>query len=239
MQVTIFASPKALLLKGNIPVRGSLAGQQFDSTDVALLSEDLINTHTLLPLFDRFFLVLSNDSEEERAEVYSAFFSWLAPQYENIIELERNRDNVRILSGLLNLDIPGTVLDFGCGTGFTFRELRKFGHEVIGVDSCQKMREIASLHCREVYSPDEVRCAEFAVDGIIASYVFHFNPSYSTITPCWSRLKRFGILAANVHKGIGLIDTMKKLKDLGAEVIDLGTRVGAERHGNYIIARKL
>src|SRR6266404_6888331 len=67
---------------------------------------------------DKFYLWTSVNNLKRRQEVLDKFFAFIAYQYESLIDVQRNLDNIQILLGFLNrllAPIEGsTIVDYGC-----------------------------------------------------------------------------------------------------------------------------
>lgn len=237
MSAFVFGPTHAELIRGGESVSDCCSVRSVELSEIERIVSVSWAGHDVRLLMDKFLLVLPRSAPEKRHAVQAAFFSWLAPQYEQVIDLGRNRENVHTLLDLLQLRAPGTVLDFGCGTGVTFEEVRRRGHRVIGVDACATMRGLAIQKGMEVYPPD-FDGKPLLLDGIISSYVFHYAPDRDSLLPSWSRLLPGGLLAANVHKGVGLNDCLATLGALGGVLRALVVKPGKERHGVYVVVQR-
>jgi SAM-dependent methyltransferase len=191
---------------------------------------------------DRFYLLAPVDDMIRRQDLLIRFFGLIAYEYESLIDVGRNEENIRMLVGMLSGAIGGLkgalVLDFGCGTGLSHGVFRSEGIRLVGYDPCPTMREIARARGMTVWSPrDLARQPRDSIQGSFASYLFHLVPHMGGLRLVWSRLRRGGVLTANFHKGQGRAA-------VEATVIELGGRVESVsegptcRHGQYVMYAK-
>jgi SAM-dependent methyltransferase len=193
---------------------------------------------TLRRYLDRFYLWAPEDNLERRQEILNAFFDSVAIEYEALIDVPRNVENLRILLGDLrsrSATFEGsTMIDFGCGTGLSHKLLSEFGVKLIGVDPCPMMRSVARSKGMVVWSPGELaRNPPNSLDGAFASYVFHLLPHTHGLRLLWARLRPGGALVANFHKNQGVEMVTACIQELGgiAEPFEASQ---SERHGQYI-----
>jgi SAM-dependent methyltransferase len=187
---------------------------------------------------DRFCLALPRDNDNLRQETLDGFFRWLGRDYERFIDVPRNLENIAVLVGLLGLVPPAVIGDFGCGSGLAHATVSAVGYAVIGVDTCPVMRELARTRGMRTFSPSEFAATDLPVDGMISSYVLHFRPERLSLSLCWSRLRRGGRFAANIHKAQGLDRALAQFAQLNGRVLSVGSRAGMERHGIYLQIEK-
>lgn len=187
---------------------------------------------------DRFYLWAPENNLERRQEVLNDFFTLLANEYESLIDVQRNIENLRILLEHLKSRCAfvkdSTIIDFGCGTGLSLNVVPEFGVKVVGVDSSPMMRRIAQRKGMTVLSPgDLARQSPNSVDGAFASYVFHLLPHTHGLRLLWARLRPGASLVANFHKNQGVEMVTACVRDLDG-IVEPFEAPESERHGQYI-----
>jgi SAM-dependent methyltransferase len=190
--------------------------------------------YELVRYLDRFFLVLPVDRVTERQDTLDLFFSWLAPQYELAIDVVRNIKNIENLLALLQLPARAIVLDFGCGTGLAHDAAKSTDITLVGFDTCDVMRGIASVKGMRTITPELLFADDFLVDAIVASYVVHLRPAAAWVEAAWKHLRVGGAFVCNIHKSTGLPEFVHMMKSLGAAV----TIHDDSTHGPYIVCQK-
>lgn len=192
---------------------------------------------------DKFYICTPKDNPKRRQEVLDSFFQLIASEYESLIDIERNTDNIRsllaILSQLLNPIRGSLIVDYGCGTGLSIIPASAFDIRLVGVDRCPKMRQIAASKGMKVWGVGELaRQSKDSIDGAFASYVFHLLPDTHGLRLLWARLRIGGVLVANFHKNQGLELVNMCVKELQGSAIQLASSLDVERHGTYAAYRK-
>jgi SAM-dependent methyltransferase len=188
---------------------------------------------------DRFHLWTPDNNPRRRQEVLDRFFAFIADQYESLIDVERNLDNIRILLGFLNRLMgpieAATIVDYGCGTGLSRSPASEFKVELVGVDRCPTMRRIASDRGMTTWGPGVLaRQPKNSIDGALASYVFHLLPHSDGLRLLWARLKPGGMLVANFHKNQGMELVEACVREGQGLIHRLESPAGSERHGSYV-----
>lgn len=188
---------------------------------------------------DKFHLLTPKGDTERQQKVIDSFFELIANEYECLIDVERNLDNIRNLLQFIRdlVDSPegSAFVDYGCGTGLAVQLAHEFNMTLIGVDSCPTMRRIARSRGMITLSAGELaRKPSNSIPGAFASYVFHVLAQTHGLRLLWARLKPEGIIVANFHKnqGIEMIDNC--VRDLQGSIQYLDSPIGSERHGAYI-----
>jgi SAM-dependent methyltransferase len=202
----------------------------------ATLIPDHYETYVVM---DKFRIALPREDCRLRQETLDGFFHWLGRDYERSIDVARNLENLSVLVSLLRLPPPAVIADFGCGSGLAHMALPKLGYTVLGIDSCATMRDLSRARGMTTFSPEEFAIEGAMVDGVISSYVLHFGPEQHSLSHCWSRLRKGGIFAANVHKGQGLDRVLKQFAHINGQVRFVGSQAGMERHGIYVQIEKV
>jgi len=189
---------------------------------------------------DRFYLCFG--SHDSHQNVLDALFALIGYEYDSLVDVSRNRHNIRLLLELIEHEVGQlqgkTVVDFGCATGLSVEIARKYGVVLLGCDSCPTMRSIAASRGMRVLAP-----AGFAgvpagsVDAVLASYVFHLIPDSESLEMVWGRVCPGGVFAANLHKNQGYEALAVSMRKLGALEMARAPE-GGERHGRYLVYRK-
>ena len=187
---------------------------------------------------DRFYLLVPANDGGRRQKLLDEFFSFIARDYESLIDRDRNIDNIRNLLKFVNpyVPVPGeaTIIDYGCGTGLSYIVAKEFRLNLIGLDRCPAMRAIASHRGMKVWNPgDLARQPSNSIDASLASYVFHLLPNTKELELLWARIKPGGILVANFHKDVGEDLVAHCLEPKGCSTVKLLPPHGSERHGSY------
>jgi SAM-dependent methyltransferase len=194
-----------------------------------------IPTHKYL---DRFYLWLPKDLDK-REQVLTSFFDFIAYDYEELIDTERNLDNIHNLFGflqqLLNPIVGKTVIDFGCGTGLSAPFAERLDMKLVGIDPAPAMRYISAQRGLLVWSPGELASQpQDSIDAALASYVFHLLQHTHGLRLLWSRLRPSGVIVGNFHNGQNLQMMEACVKNLHGSIAYLESPHGSERHGQYV-----
>lgn len=183
-------------------------------------------------LLDRFHLVQESCARLREA-LLSGFFDAIAEQYLELVDPQRNLENIRFLVDWLVGDLracPGTLIDLGCGTGASRGIIERTGRSVVGVEAAPRMRALAESAGMTVVGPDGVATLPIAA-GAIASYVLHLDPMPRELPALLARLRDGASLVANLHKGRGLCELGDYVRAIGA-AIEYGPCHGL--HGRYV-----
>jgi precorrin-6B methylase 2 len=202
----------------------------------------LSNIPNLERYLDRFYIYSSN--KENRQVILDVFFEFVAVNYDLLVDVERNEDNIRNLVSFLSrfyiLGKESVILDYGCGTGLSVEACSKSIFTLVGFDRCEKMRQISRNRGLKVLTFEEIASYKnCAFAGIFASYVFHLQPNLSELKLIWTKLQTNGVLVANFHKNKGIEEASDCISKLGgfAEILDCPSG-NAKRHGSYVAYRK-
>lgn len=185
---------------------------------------------------DRFFIVAAADERQEA--LIQSFFDAVAPDYPELIDRERNVDNIETLLALLARRCDhGALIDFGCGTGLALPICASRGYSVIGIETASEMRRLARRAGMYVVTGDDVgKLAKYEIAGAFASYVLHLVPRPHELPDLFELLRGRGPLVANFHKGRGVEAFAQCATELGAYVEPISAPAAAERHGPYLAA---
>lgn len=187
---------------------------------------------------DKFYLLTPDESYSVRQQLLDSFFGLIASNYESLIDIERNKENIKNLISILQQSLDqlsrAKIIDYGCGTGLSLRVRESANVELIGVDSCPTMRQIAALRGMIVWSPGQLaQQPKDSLDGAFASYVFHLCPHTAGLRLLWSRLRYGGVFVANFHKGEGVKNVKQCIAELGGVSLALSSSL-SEKHGLYL-----
>lgn len=187
---------------------------------------------------DRFHLALPDD-DEEREQLVTEFFEWIADEYGQLIDCDRNIENIDNLCHLLQRCGVGKkgqlLLDFGCGTGLAARSSGCGQATIVGFDQSPTMRQIARRAGMTVWShADLARQPPGAIDGAFASYVFHTATGAGSVRLVVARMVPDGFFTVNFHKERGRDWADKLLQSLGMHTI-LEEPGDTARHGSYVV----
>jgi len=228
--------------KGDVIVSNELilldVRERHDLIDVL---ESKLQGISIKKYLDRFYLAIPQDDVDARQALLDKFFSLIADEYETIIEIERNLENIsNLLDELESIIGPLSgckILDYGCGTGLSVYALstKDLNVDLVGFDSCPTMRKIAAKKGMTVYGPGGLaRQKNQFYNGIFASYLFHLKPDNGGIRLLWSRLRTGGAMVANFHKNEGIDYINECISELGGAVSTCKSEKYGERHGAYV-----
>ncbi|UVT22064.1 MAG: methyltransferase domain-containing protein [Nitrospira sp.] len=175
---------------------------------------------------------------DRRQKLLDEFFSFIARDYESLIDRDRNIDNIRNLLDFAKQYVPllaqATIIDYGCGTGLSHLVAEELHLNIIGLDRCPSMRAIAFHRGMKVWNPgDLARQPNNSLDVSLASYVFHLLPDTKGLELLWERIRPGGVLVANFHKDAGKHLVRHCLEEKGCMAVKLLAPYGSERHGPY------
>ncbi len=193
---------------------------------------------------DRFHLVLSSTNLAERQEVLDEFFEFIAEDYEHLIDLSRNRENIKILLSLLKGRIEcsenAIVIDYGCGIGLSNELLFDAKFNLIGFDRCKIMRQIAKDRGMVIWCHEELaKQPDETINGAFASYVLHYLlPENKELQLLWPKLKPGAVLVANLHKKQGIERLEAAIRKVKGSLELLEGPPDSERHGIYVACVK-
>lgn len=182
---------------------------------------------------DRFHLVTPPEPAR-RADLVRTFFDWLAWDYEDVTDVDRNAANIRALHALLErcgLSRDARLLDFGCGTGLAARVLD--GTRLVGFDQSPTMRAIAAREQAPVWGPRDLAAADAGrLDGGFASYVLHLASGGQLVRAALERMREGALFAANFHRRAGLVWASAIFQAAGMRALH---EADGGPHGTYVV----
>ena len=199
--------------------------------------------HRLSPRFmDRFFIEL-NEADDVRQSLLTGFFNVLAPLYRELVDVDRNLENIetlmRIIKERITVQAGRPIVDLGCGIGLSREVALRLGLSVVGVDPCPRMRQLAEINGLAVWSPGDVaRLPPSSLQAAFASYVFHLIPESGLLRLIWQRIESGGVLVANFHKQQGIAQFEANMCNLGGISIELASSLASTRHGHYLAFKR-
>ena len=185
---------------------------------------------------DRFWFVLAEKGELQEV-VFSEFFEYIADEYERLIDVSRNVENIETLLGQLSAILGNladhSILDFGCGTGLAIGPLTACGTLFTGVDQSAHMRDLARKRGMPVISMNQLQSRTSAFHGVIASYVFHLFVDEFVLDELWNTVRVGGALVANFHKGNGIERANTFFHRSDCRIVNCEVAAHLQRHGSY------
>lgn len=148
-------------------------------------------------ILDRLYVPLPRD-----VNTTVAVLDAIAPVYELLIDVERNRQNISQLLEIIESTqaaVAGTlhVLDFGCGTGLSLSGSKRGRAcskvSLVGLDDAPRMRKLAGARGLLLVE----RGAQIRCHGILASYVLHGGINREDLSWLMQILVPGGVFVAN------------------------------------------
>lgn len=192
---------------------------------------------------DKFYICTAGTNSADRQVLLDQFFGLIADDYESLVSLSRNQENItnllRFIADELGPFDRHVVMDFGCGTGLSLDVAQKLGVNLVGVDSCPTMRARAVARGMVVWSPSDLSKQPIgSIDAAFASYVLHLLPDMDALHELWEHLRVGGVFVANFHKNAGCDMISDSMVRMGACVDELSGPEGMAHHGAYRRFRK-
>jgi adenine-specific DNA-methyltransferase len=201
------------------------------------------NHNSPIKVLDRFFLFLPSNDPDKATLIISCFFDFISKYYDHLITIERNFLNIRYLLDYLikkqKKDNP-LILDFGCGIGLS----AKIGEEywvkginvsLIGFDISKPMRSLANrAGLKTINEQGLLKLKDNSLDGIFASYAFHFIQQTDIFKLLWNKLRIGGCIIGNFHKNISVTKVLNAIKELNGDI----QLVEENEHGSIYVFRK-
>gem|GEM_PF-5199684 len=209
---------------------------EFFKKDTDILSLDVIR------YFDCYYLLIPLTKKSIK-NLYKEFFDYISHDYEHLIDINRNQENIHNLLKLakdyINNQKRIVILDYGCGTGISQDIAKKLNMKIFGFDICPSMREIASKKGMIVWEEKDLWLQpENCIDAVISSYVFHFLIDDTYLKLLYKILKPNGIIIANFHKNKNRDFIDLSLNKIGFKIIRTQISERKEGHGTYVIYGK-
>lgn len=133
-------------------------------------------------------------------------------RYENPVMRYRQQQEEIIISQYIK---KGKILDLGCGTGKTIPFLKKFSHNVIGIDISKQMLRQAKTHDVKLYCTESTNLPlkDKSIDTIISLYgpLQHTNNPKVVLTEIKRVLKENGIIILSLENRKGFLPFMRRL----------------------------
>ena len=193
-------------------------------------------------LMDCAHFILQRNTLIQQA-LYNDFFDYIGSEYESLIDVSRNCENIEYLLEHLSQqigDLKGaTLMDFGCGTGLAVPQLQAAGAKFVGVDQSHHMRFIAQHRGMTAVNMASLLAQPNQFDGAIASYVLHLVSDEIAIAGVVSVLKRGATLVGNFHKSCNIQWMDDTFARHGCSAIHLRELHTSAVHGVYVGYTKL
>ena len=163
------------------------------------------SSHSFSRILDRFYLPDAGDPNAA-----AALFDAIADSYETIVNREQNLRLNEVLLGscleALGPDRPLTVLDFGCGPGFSVQALRNLGASagnayLVGTDASPAMMSRAEMNDLRTMPLEIVLSGSIRCDAVIACFVLHLGIDLSEISAVCRTLRPGGVFVGNYFRG--------------------------------------
>lgn len=234
MKKHIFSSIE--LLNGNCFLEEKGKGYyaySFDS-NIGVMNEDISKTTNLKSyLFFDNFIIVEPLEKSKKSKLWQQFFEYISPVYENIIEKERNIENIYNLYSILKenagLDKKSKILDFACGTGISKTVIKNV--MLTGTDSSRSMLQLANAKGLKTRSLQTLKKKNNYYDAAFSSYALDIcHNDEKTLSMLWRALKYDAVFVANFHKNKGLMETIDFVKRNNGEVKKI---TSSEKHGDY------
>lgn len=184
---------------------------------------------------DRYYIDSAEEISKYGQELIEDFFEYIAINYESLINVDRNTENIKKCFYFLEQQLGSlnglTIADYGCGTGISHLLAKEHDLEIVGIEPCQNMRRIAAARKMNVWSIKELtKQAEDSFDGAFASYVLHLLYDTTGIRLLWSRLKSGGVFIGNFHKNREIASINNCILELNGSILQLENN---QVHGTY------
>ena len=185
------------------------------------ISNIKIDPDKIKNVFEKFY-VLDNHDGCDKSIVYDA----ISKYFHDIINIEKNIESNKILCDiLLEEDNITKIVDFGCGTGISYKYCSNKNINVLGVDKSVNMLKEANKNgflntCHINEFSDKKYHNSF--DGAIVSYVFHVIQKPQDLDVLCNSIKPGARIIANFFKGqnINLINTYFESKNWSINLLD-------------------
>jgi len=183
---------------------------------------------------DNILVILPNSNTVEHSIFWKLFFEYFASEYEELIDINNNKENIIFLYDALKkitcLSSDSLVLDFACGTGLSKEVIKDT--KLLGVDASKNMCKIANGKGLKTIDMETLCRQTCCYDAIFSSYALHICYDTQTLSIIWNSLKSGKPLVANFHKNIGIDHVNKFILQEKGEVIEIKNNANA-KHGRY------
>lgn len=194
--------------------------------------------YKIIRYLDIFYILVPIENSALRKELFIQFFNLLGESYDRIIDINRNKENIKNLFNIVKFYLPSfqnsTILDYGCGTGLSLEIAKNYHINIIGFDTCPIMLNLARERGMKIWNGKDILKQPLnTIDASISSYVFHLLPEDENLNMLFKLLKSGSVLVANFHKDFGLEQANKYLVHLGFKKAPLPNITLSKRHGTY------
>ena len=169
------------------------------------------------------FLIFPPSDEIHVRKFWHDFFDYFSEEYDNIIDIENNKQNILFLFQNIFKYASSTenckILDFACGTGLSINVIKNV--ILTGVDISNKMLEIAASRGLETIDMETLKIQKNFYNGIFSSYAFHLCNDDETLSVIWNSLKINAPLAVNFYKGVGVQKVNSFIEKRGGTIINI------------------
>ncbi len=201
--------------------------------DISGINLESINIKSV---FEKFY-VLENHNGYNKSIVYDA----ISKHFDDIIDIEKNIDfNKSLCNILLEEDNINEIIDFGCGTGISYKYCSKKDINVLGVDKSVNMLNEAKkngfLNTCHIDELNDKKYHNF-FDGAIVSYVLHIIEDPQELNILCNSIKPGCRIIANFFKGQN-IELYNKYFESKKWSINLVNRKNKYDHGAIYEYRK-
>lgn len=224
-------------------LKNSLAIWPITSSDIELFDGTEIRDRLKVIRYLDHFYLLAPENPPHLRQLYINFFELIGGEYEALIDVNCNKENIenllRLLGRYVNPLKGAKVIDYGCGTGLSLDIAQQHKINIVGFDPSPVMRHIAAR--REMLVWDDIEIAHQpynSIDAAFSSYVFHFLSRDESLQILFKLLKPQGVLVANFHKNLNRDKIDKHLTRLGFDVSIPSNFATHKRHGSYVAYTK-
>jgi|GEM_PF-3616094 len=183
----------------------------------------------VMKVMDDFYLF---DYGEETDEIYRSFFDYISSRYERLIDKKLNSELISQYFTRIEAEFPTKtllqVLDLGSGSGISaivkkenpaWSGISLYGHDISPhMERLSKQAGLQMLNARAL-----ARHEDYYFDAVFGSYSFHFIKGRPTYELIWQKLRIGGIVIANFHKQIGLVNALEFFGSVRADIALLAT----------------
>jgi len=169
------------------------------------------------------FLIVQPSCMTKICEFWHDFFDFFFSEYEDIIDIENNKQNISFLFDTIcanaTIHKNSEILDFACGTGLSVYVVKNV--KLTGVDISDKMLNVASSRGLQTICFNILKERYNYYDGIFSSYAFHLCTDNETLSAVWNALKTDAPLVVNFYKGLGVQAVNNFVQERGGTIIEI------------------